>query len=163
MENYRIQLRIKKENVPSLLQFSSEDQLWNKVKEMVRNGEVELTILERDDDFVGFNIPTQVKKKNEDWESHFKGDLILESEMFLKGGEENDKDFVIRKFSEHLDFSNLELYSYYLGGNLYRSYGYIDTSDFNSTDDDDMRIEELEKKKAANEQLDMFKKKRKSK
>lgn len=157
MENYRVQLKIIKENVPSLLNHFDEGEVWKKVKEIVKDGRAELTVLERDDDYNGFDFPAEVTKINADWDKDFKGNLFIETDFLLEDGQANEQ-FVIGKVSDLLDKSNFEIYSYYKDGDLYQSYGYID-DDFSLDFDETKNIVEGEQRER--EQLDLFRKKKK--
>jgi len=157
MENYKVQLKIAKENVPSLLKQFDEGEVWKKVKQIVKEVKASLTVLERDDDYNGFEFPAKVTKINADWDKDFTGNLFIETDFLLRDDEANEQ-FVVGKVSELLEKSNFEIYSYYKDGDLYQSYGYID-DDFSLDYDDTKNIVELENKER--EQLDMFKKKKK--
>lgn len=161
MQNYKVQIKISKENVPSLLQHYDELAVWNKVKEIVKDGNAELTVFERDDDYQGFEFPAEVNEINAEWDVNFKGNLFIETD-FMLSDEETNKGFVLNKVYDLLEKSNLEIYSYYYSGDLYQSFGYIDT-EFTFLDGEESTTESSENQEVKREQLDMFKKKRKSK
>lgn len=126
MENYRIQVKIWVENVPERVQFSDEEQIWMIIKNLVKNGKAEVTILERDDDCLGFPIPESITESNADWYNIGKGDFYIEDSFLLYDEEITEKNVLLNRFSEALEFSNLEIYSYYIGNDLYIRRGYID-------------------------------------
>lgn len=157
MENYKVRVKIAKEDVPSLLNHFDESEVWNKVKQLVKEGKAAITVLERDDDYNGFDFPVEVTKINAEWDKDFKGNLFIETDFLLSDDEANGQ-FVMGKVSELLEKSNFEIYSYYLDGDLYQSYGYID-DEFSFDQEETKNIVEIENRER--EQLDMFKKKKK--
>lgn len=157
MENYKVQVKIKKEDVPSLLNHFDEGEVWKKVKEIVKARKVELTVLERDEECEGFEFPAEVTKINAGWDKDFRGNLFIETD-FLLTDEEANEEFVVSKVSDLLEKSNFEIYSYYQNGDLHQSYGFIDDQ-FSFDQDQTKNIVDVKKKER--EQLDMFKKKKK--
>lgn len=157
MENYKVQVKIAKEDVPSLLNYFDEGEVWKKVKEIVKARKLELTVLERDDECEGFAFPAEVTKINAGWDKDFRGNLFIETD-FLLTDEEANEEFVVSKVSDLLEKSNFEIYSYYQNGDLHQSYGFIDDQ-FSFDQDQTKNIVEVEKRER--EQLDMFKKKKK--
>lgn len=156
MENYKVQIKIAREDVPSLLHNFDEAQVWTKVKLIVKDGKAKITVFERDDEYIGFDFPADVTKISADWDKDFKGNLFIETD-FLLSEEQTNAEHVMSKFSDLLEKSNFEIYSYYKDGDLYQSYGYIDT-EFSFDEDQTMNIAEAESKER--EQLDLFKKKK---
>jgi hypothetical protein len=157
MENYKVQVKIAKDDVPSLLNHFDEGEVWKKVKRIVKEGKAAITVLERDDDYNGFDFPVEVTKINSDWDKDFKGNLFIETDLLLSDDEANEES-VMGKVSEMLEKSNFEIYSYYLEGDLYQSYGYIDDQ-FSLDYDETKNSAEVENNER--EQLDLFKKKKK--
>ena len=160
MENYKLQFRINKKDFPKL---KDEELQINTVKNFILNGIAKISILERTEDF--FNYP-EGSYNWPGWNNKINIDLLIEFSLLLSESDALDENVIRQKAVNYTADSNMFSYIYEDELGRHISFGRIDVpgKDYYvpgyEKDADDTKAP---KEKKENVQVDMFKKKGKSK
>jgi len=149
MDNYKVQVKILKDDLPLFADNFNANEIWEGVIKAIEDGKAAITLIELDSEFESFSIPEDVVNVQEDWDTDFGGDLYLERDFLLDDEQAGNKDFIMQKFLALLRISNLLIYSYFHNGDLYQSYGYVDDT-FELTAEELEEIEKLERRQRKN-------------
>lgn len=149
MDNYKVQVKILKDDLPLFADNFNANEIWEGVIKAIEDGKAAITLIESDSEFESFSIPEDVVNVQEDWDTDFGGDLYLERDFLLDDEQAGNKDFIMQKFLALLRISNLLIYSYFHNGDLYQSYGYVDDT-FELTAEELEEIEKLERRQRKN-------------